>query len=505
MKKPKFINNLITRFNKNYSKEEESSKTANEIHRKHRRDENREMGIITYFFLGLFIVLIGYLGLYTQFRSGDIINNPYNKRQALLEERLIRGDIISNDGKVLATTVLNENGEYVRKYPYNNVFAHIVGYSTHGVLGIESNQNFRMLECNDNIINRLENDLSGNKNHGDNIITTLDFDMQKAAYNSFEGKKGALISMNAQTGEILAVISKPDFDPNMVNEEWEYLNNEANGSPLLNRAFLGNYPPGSTFKIVTALEYIKENKEYFREYDFDCTGSFAYKGSTINCYHKQSHGELDFNMSFAKSCNSSFANISSTLDKVKFDNTCKELLFNSELPLPLAHSESMLKLNASSSTDELLQTGIGQGKTLISPAHMCLITSAIANDGILMKPYLISQIKNNNGAVIKRYKSEEYDRLIDVDDAKYIQELMRDVVTDGTGTKLKNTKGYIAAGKTGSAEYMQQDKSQSHAWFTGYGTDGADKIVVTVVIEGGGSGGDVAAPIAKSVFDAYFD
>ena len=472
---------------------------------KRKRDENREMGVVTYSFLAIFIAMMVYLGFYTQFKSADLINNPYNKRQQLLEEHLVRGDILSRDGSILATTSLNEDGEYERVYPYGNAFAHVVGYSTHGVLGLESKENFKLLECNDNIFYKLKNDLSGEKNHGNNVYSTLDEKMQLAAYEALGDKKGAVIAMNAKTGEILAACSKPDFDPNLVNEAWEYLNDEANDSPLLNRVFMGNYAPGSTFKIVTALEYIKENGEYFREYDFDCTGSFSYKGSTINCYHGQSHGELDFNLSFAKSCNSSFANIASTLNKSSFEETGRELLFNSDLPLPLTYAKSSLDITADSTTDELLQTGIGQGKTLVSPAHMCLIAAAIANDGVLMKPYLVSRIESSRGGLVKRYTGGEYGRLMDSYSAEILKELMRDVVTDGTGSKLKDAQGYEAYGKTGSAEYMQADKSLSHAWFTGFAQDDKDTIAITVLVEGGGSGGDVAVPIAKSVFDAYFE
>lgn len=488
---------------KTYQDNNTDKEVKSSIHRR-RRDENRELGFITYFFLGLFVCMLVYLGLYTQFRSGDVINNPYNKRQQLLESRIIRGDILSSNGEKLATTIY-DNGEYKRQYPYGNLFSHIVGYSTHGVLGIESNQNFRLLECNDSIVNRISNDLSGERNHGDNIITSLNMDMQKAAYDALGGRMGAVIAMNAKTGEILAVVSKPDFDPNKINENWDNLNNENNNSPLLNRALLGSYPPGSTFKIVTALEYLKEKGEDFREYDYDCTGSFSYKGSVINCYHGQLHGELDLNMSFAKSCNSSFANITSTFDKQSFYDTCDSLLFNKGLPLDLPHSKSRTTINIDSSTDELLQTGIGQGKTLISPVHMCLITAAIANNGLLMRPSIISQIKNNSGVAVKTNKPEIYGQLIDSKSANLLQELMRDVILYGTGSKLRNSHNYEAAGKTGSAEYLQADKSLSHAWFTGFGRDKNDTIVVTVLVEGGGSGGDTAVPIAKSVFDAYFD
>ena len=467
-------------------------------------DSNREIGVITYLFLFLFLAMLTYLGYYTQVKAGTVINSTYNKRQTLLESRVIRGNILSRDGDVLATTQSDDDGGYYRSYPYRNTFAHIVGYSTHGVLGIESMENYTLLTCDGNIVDRISNDLAGRKNHGDNVITTLDTRMQEAAYDAMDDRKGAVVAMNVKTGEILCVVSKPDFDPNEVIGRWDVLDNDTENSPLLNRAFLGSYPPGSTFKIVTALEYLKEHDGNVSDYGFECKGSFEYKGSVINCFNEQSHGWVNFDDSFAKSCNSSFANISSTLDKKKFGDTLSELMFNKELPLPFKYSKAYSDIGRDSSTDDLLQTGIGQGRTLISPAHLLMITSAIANNGVLMKPYVISEIQNTNGGVIRRTRQREYGQIIDPDHSESLRKMMREVIVNGTGRRAFDTEGYDIAGKTGSAEYSS-NKSLSHAWFTGYAGVTEPEIAITVIVEGGGSGGAVAVPIAKRVFDAYYN
>lgn len=470
---------------------------------KRKRDDNREIGVITYSFILIFLGLIIYLFFYLQYRSEDSINNPYNKRQAILEERVIRGDIVSSDGKVLATTDVDDDGNTKRIYPYGNMFAHVVGYSTHGVLGLERSQNFKLLKSHDGIINQIENEISGKKNYGDKVLTTLNFKMQEAAYNSMAGKRGAVIAMNAKTGEILAMVSKPDFNPNDICEEWDAINADEN-SILLNRATMGLYPPGSTFKIVTALEYLKEQNNHAEDYEFDCTGTFEYQGSSISCYHKQKHGEVNFENSFAKSCNSSFANITSGLNKSEFENTCKEMLFDSDLPLPFPYSKGKVDINKNSTTDELMQTGIGQGNTMVSPAQITLITAAIANEGILMKPYIVSRVRTIGNKNVSRYFSEEYERIMPEFYADSLYKLMLSTVEYGTATKLKSKSNYIAGGKTGSAEYSA-DKTKSHAWFTGFASNDEDTIVVTVLVEGGGSGGEVSVPIAGSVFDAYFN
>ncbi len=471
---------------------------------RHHIDSNRQIGFITYMFLFLFLAMLVYLGYYTQVDSKNVINNTYNKRQALLESRLIRGDILSRDGYVLATTLSDNDGGYYRSYPYRNTFAHIVGYSTHGVLGIESMENYTLLTCDGNIATRISNDLSGRKNHGDNVCTTLNTKMQEAAYDAMDDRRGAVVAMNVKTGEILCCVSKPDFDPNEVIGRWDRLNADTENSPLLNRAFLGSYPPGSTFKIVTALEYLKEHNGNINEYGFECKGSFEYKGSVINCFNETSHGWVNFDDSFAQSCNSSFANISSQLDKKKFADTINQLMFNRELPLPFKHSMAHSDIGRDSTTDDLLQTGIGQGRTLISPIHMLLITSAIADDGILMRPYVVSSIENHDGGTIQKTRVREYGRLIEEPYSKSLQKMMREVVVNGTAKRVLDTNGYSISGKTGSAEYSS-NKALSHAWFTGFAGRDENEIAVTVIVEGGGSGGAVAAPIAKRVFDAYFE
>ena len=463
---------------------------------------NREILVITYAFVFAFIILIFYLFYYTQFVSKDLINNPYNKRQDLFAKRVVRGDVLGRDHEVLATTQVNEDGLETRVYPYGNLFAHAVGFSTHGRIGVESIANFKLLSSDVYIGERIRNDFFGKKNPGNKVVTTLDLYIQQVADVSMGNARGAVVATNVKTGEILALVSKPDFDPNTVINSWDELNADSERSVFLNRATQGLYPPGSTFKIVTALEYIKEHAD-LSGYSFDCPGSFTYEGNVINCYHGTKHRHVDFETSFAKSCNSSFANISTTLNKRSFSETCDDLLFRSKIPSPYSYKQSTVSINATSPVGEVMQTAIGQGKTQITPLHMNLITAAIANDGILMQPYVISGIYTAYDDPVDITQPAEYGRLLSRNHARTMQMLMRSVVEEGTATRLKNTFGYEAAGKTGSAEYST-DKKRSHAWFTGFAGADEPEIAVTVIVEDGGSGGEVAVPIAKNVFDAYF-
>ena len=467
------------------------------------RKESREVLFLTYAFVAVFLAMIGYLLIFMQFFSRDFINNPYNKRQDLFAQRVVRGDILSRDGEILATTSFDLMGVESREYPYQDLFAHAVGFATHGKTGVESIENFELLTSDINIAKRIRNDLYGIKNPGNKVVTTLNVFLQQVAHASLGDRKGAVIVTDVDTGEILALVSKPDFDPNAIITGWEEINADTENSALLNRATQGLYPPGSTFKIVTALEFMKEHPDT-DTYSFDCNGSFAYEGNVINCYHGNKHGTVDFAHSFSKSCNSSFANMSTMLNMRSYTATCRDLLFDKRLPIPYSYKVSPLPIGSTDKTEQLMQIAIGQGRTQITPFHMHLLTSAIANDGVLMDPYVVAGVYTAYDDPLELTKPTAYGRIIDRVRSERMQELMREVVKSGTGTRLKDDTFYTAAGKTGSAEFSK-NKQMSHAWFTGYAVyETGKKIAVTVIVEEGGSGGETAVPIAKNVFDAYW-
>lgn len=469
------------------------------------KNKNREFVIITYMFVGIFILMMGYFAYFQIFKSEDFINSPYNTRQDKFGEHVVRGSILSSDGKTLAETIVEEDGSETRYYPYGNMFAHAVGYDSNGKSGIESFANFNLLRSHAFFLEQIINGLKDEKNPGDNVITTLDYSVQEVAYNALGDNNGAVVVMEPETGKILAWVSKPDFNPNTIAADWESIisNTDSENSVLLNRVSQGLYPPGSTFKILTTLEYIRENPNYL-DYTYDCTGSINKDETEIHCYDNSVHGTEDLKTSFAKSCNASYANIGLSLNKTSFAKLCNSLLFNADIPSAYPYQKSSFVLNEASDTSATMQTAIGQGQTLVTPLHMALITSAIANDGVLMKPYIIDHTENYKGISVKEYNPSTYGSLLNSQEAATMQEFMSYVVSDGTGSKL-NGQSYEAAGKTGSAEYSNT-KGESHAWFTGYAsTEEKGTIVVTVIVEGGGAGSSVAVPIAKQVFDTYFN
>lgn len=464
---------------------------------------NWEFAVVKYVFIALFIALIIHFADFMINDSADFINNDYNSREELFAERVTRGKIQSADGMVLATTVTNEEGEEERYYPYKNLFAHVVGYSTNGKYGIEKLENYNLLKSHVSIDEKVETELGSEKYVGDNVITTLNYELQQTAYDALSFYEGAIVVMEPSTGKILAMVSKPDFNPNDVEADWEYLISEENTSTvLLNRATQGLYPPGSTFKIVTTLAYLRENGET-SDYTFQCNGKFATEDAVIHCYQNKKHGTVNLEESFAESCNSSFANIGLSLDVNSFQKVCDSLLFNQELPTKLSYSKSRFSLTEESTDSDILQSAIGQGTTLVTPFHMALLTSAVANDGILMTPYFIDHIESHTGEIVKQYQPATYQRLMTKEEATLLQKYMRAVVDHGTGTKLKS-KSYEAYGKTGSAEFSSLAE-HCHSWFVGYAhQDEKQDIAVAILVEEAGSGSSVAVPMAKKIFDTYF-
>lgn len=467
-----------------------------------KKSKNKEFARITYAFVALFLGMMGYIVYFNIVRGPEIVNSPYNTRQDAFADRIIRGGILSADGDVLAETQIMEDGTETRYYPYGDEFAHVVGYSTQGKTGIESINNYDLLTSNAFFIEKFKNEFQNKKNEGDTVITTLNTTLQQAAYQALGSNKGAVVVMEPSTGKILAMVSSPTYDPNSVAEDWDYLNSDESGSALLNRATQGSYAPGSTFKVVTALEYMRENPNY-ADYQYDCAGEITQDGTTIHCFDSTVHGLEDLRSSIANSCNSSLANIGLSLNKTSYAETAKELLFNSKLPCPLDYTKSSFTVNENTGTAEIMMTAMGQGETQVSPYHMALITSAIANGGTLMQPYLVSSIVNNAGTEISSTTPKSYATLMSSSEASQLKEYMSAVVGEGTATLLSG-ESYSVAGKTGTAEYSSNPE-QSHSWFIGFTNVDNPELAISVIVEGyDGDTGARAVPIAKQILDAYY-
>lgn len=462
--------------------------------------QDKEHLTVFYIFGVICLAMIGYFTYFMTFESEKFINNSYNGLQVLFEEDVKKGDILTSDGHVIAETITTEDGTQERNYPYKNMFAHVAGYSANGRTGLEKQLNFQLLRSHAFFVEQLMCDITGEKKDGDNVITTLDYDMQKLAYEALGKNDGAVIVMEPSTGNILAMVSKPDYDPNKVLEDWEDINK---GSALYNRATQGQYTPGSVFKILTTLAFMRSNPEDYAEYSYTCNGEITIDGKTIHCASNKKHGEVDLEEAFAKSCNTAFVNMVSKIDADIFQSLCDELLFNQSLPIAFESSKSKFSYLESDESALKQDTLIGQGKTLCSPLHMAMLVSAVCNDGVAMRPNMFAYSENNAGILVEKNKSKQYKTLFTEEEVRVLSQYMKATVEDGTASKLSSKK-YEAFGKTGTAQ-TSSDLDKTNAWFAGYAKADGREVAVVVVVEDAGSGSKHAVPIAKELFDLYFE
>lgn len=468
-----------------------------------RQKTDRSILCLVYLVVFLFLCLIGYMGYFLVIPRENVINNPYNARLDSFGKSVERGKILDGNGEVLAETRIGEDKSERRVYPYGELFSHAVGYAVRGKTGLEALGNFYLLTCHLNPVSQVTARLVGRKNPGDQIVTSLDAGLQQAAGDALGGRKGAVAAIEPSTGRILAMVSNPGFDPNTVSEAWDEITADGDGQArLVNRASQGLYPPGSVFKIVMLLEYIREHPDDYHQFRFDCDGYFECGEYTIQCYHGNSHGSQTLSQAFANSCNGAFASMGLEMDRQALAGTAQQLLFNCEQPVSLAYSQSRFSLGEDAGEWEVLQTSIGQGATQMTPLHCLMITASIANQGVLMQPTLIDRVENAAGETVKRFVPCAWGNVMSAEEADILAEMMEGVVAEGTGSAVR-TEAYRAAAKTGSAQF--ETGKETHAWFTGFAPADDPKIAVTVIVEEGGSGGQAAGPVARAVFDAYLN
>ena len=476
--------------------------------RKRRRRAKRSTvyTVLSYFFVFIFVALVGYVVYFNLCLREEILRSPYNKRQDALAEFVVRGSIRSADGEVLAYSTEGGDGTVYRTYPYGRMYAHVVGYDTHGKSGLETIANYELLTSHTSIAEKLKNEFIGLKNQGDTVWSTIDSRLQYAAYTALGDRRGAVVVMDPRTGAVKAMVSKPDFDPNTIASSWEEIIGEEGSSVLVNRATQGRYPPGSTFKIVTSLAYGRANGGNYGGFHYDCTGELTdSSGHTIHCQNNHAHGAEDFQAALSRSCNCAFATIGLEVGADALSDAATSLLFNKKLPSAgLASNSSSFTLDKNSGRPLVMQTSFGQGNTLTSPFHMALIVSAIANDGVLMTPTLVDHVTSPGGTEVDRTQPKRYKQLLTSEEAGTLKDMMTQIVRDGIYPSLLGT-GYECGGKTGSADYVRPDGTiGTHGWFVGFMDPEDPDLVFAVLVEDGGGGSEAAVPVAKTLMDVYY-
>lgn len=446
----------------------------------------------------LFFLVIGTMFKLVAFDRQKIASNSYNSRLGYENGDFKRGSIYDTNGNVMAESVKSSDGGYDRTYPYGESAANITGYIGAGAAGIEAVENYELLGLDNEISQRVKQMFSDSEMTGDDVYLTIDMDIQELAYELLGDNKGAAVVMNPTTGSIIAMASTPSFDPNTVKEDWSELSTDED-SPMLNRATQGLYPPGSTFKIVTALSAMR-NMDDLDNFVFDCEGEVQLGDKIIHCFNSKVHGVLSIDDAMAYSCNCTFASIGEEIGSAKLRQTADDLNMNADITFDLPLSDTIVSLSRFSSMSELAETSIGQGKTLVTPLYMAMLISSVANDGVMMQPYMIEKVTDSNGNAKTTTIPKVYDTVMTPEEADRLTEMLTEVVNRGTGTAA-SLRGYQAAGKTGTAE---NENEYDHSWFVGFASTDKPEVAVAVILENV-SGSARATPIGGKLMQAVLD
>lgn len=446
----------------------------------------------------IFFLILAAMAKLVIFDRQEISSSPYNPRLNYADSSVKRGSIKDSNGEILAESIENSDGTYTRKYNRSRMAAHITGYSSKGKTGIEAAENFQLQKVHNEILQRIENIFTEEPIKANDVVLTIDMDIQSVAGNLLGEKKGAIVVMEPSTGKILALQAYPDFDPNTVAQNWETLKDDPDSS-LVNRSTQGLYPPGSTFKIVTALAAL-EYYEDWKDFTYECHGEAVFENKIIHCYNNTVHGTVDMKKAIATSCNCYFAELGKRMGAEAIRKEADKLYFNEPYPFLLAHSNSSVALDNNAKENEIVETAIGQGKTLATPLHMAMIASAVANDGMMMKPYIVDHIQYYNDTISKITVPEKIEQVFSAEYADIITDMMIACVTEGTGTAAQ-IYGIEVAGKTGTAENAT---GSDHSWFIGFAPADTPKVAVAVMLENADQDGR-ATPIAGKILQVALE
>ncbi len=440
---------------------------------------------------GFFAVLA-----YWQVFRTDLAESSGNPRLLADFNRPGRGRILDRDGNVLVETTADGTRLY-----HNASLAHVLGYlsAQYGTQGVELafNDILSGAKSGGSFSDALNDEFQRNDRKGNDVRLTIDPAIQAAAVEALAGRKGAVVAIDPVTGEILAMVSNPTFDPNTLEANGEAILADPD-SPLLNRATQGLFPPGSTFKTVTAISAL-EHGTISAGTEVICPGEIVIDGFPISCNNvPQGTGTYPFRNAFVFSVNAIFAQVGDKLGWSNLLQTARKLGFEQQIAFTTETSTSLVHSDGADLGRTLLaSTAFGQGELLATPLQMALVAAAVANNGMLVSPHLgLDSLED--GRSLGPIEDVSTHRVIDDAVAATVRDMMVGVIDNNQANGVA-IQGVKVGGKTGTAE---TDRDTSHAWFIGFAPAGAAKIAVAVIVEDGGQGGVVAAPIAGAVIRA---
>ncbi|MDJ0462049.1 penicillin-binding transpeptidase domain-containing protein [Streptomyces sp. H27-C3] len=474
-------------------------------------------------FCGLLVLALLVRVNWIQYVKADELSKASDNRRVLIDRYAHkRGDIIV-DGKAITGSKESPRGDFKfqRTYKDGPMWAPVTGFTSQamGSNQIESIEDSILTGTDDRLfIDRTLSMFTGDKKQGGNVVTTLKGAAQKAAFKGLGNRKGAVAAIDPRSGAILALASAPSYDPSLVagstdqdTANWQKYEKDPD-KPTANRALRETYPPGSTFKVVTAAAALEHGLIDDIDEKTDSPLPWRLPLSTKNLPNEGNIPCKDASLRNALrvSCNTVFGKVGADLGNEKMLETVEKFGFNKEQFVPVRSSASVFSQKMDGAQTAL--SSIGQFNTATTPLQMAMVTSAIANDGKLMKPYMIDQLTDPNLDVLEKTNPTEMSQPLSGDNAQKLQEMMETVVKDGTGSRAQ-IDGATVGGKTGTAQHGVDNSEKPYAWFISYAKtgNGESPVAVAVVVEDDNanrediSGGGLAAPIAKSVMQAVLD
>lgn len=482
---------------------------------------DRQVRRLALAFVALFVVLFGQLNYIQVFAADRLADDPANPRLLLQEYDVRRGAILARDRRTVLARSEGTDGrlKYQRLYPEGSLYGQITGFYSlvFGRSELEQSYNdFLSGRAAELLPETLVDDILGRDKQGATIVTTIDPELQRTANEALGDLPGAVVALDPQTGEVLAMVANPSFDPTplashdpkRVRAAWKALNADP-AKPLLSRADRELFPPGSTFKIVTLAAALESGMTPETTLPNPPSLDLPQTTHTLDNFgggRCPGGEEISLATALEVSCNVAFGELGLRLGAERLVEQAQRFGFDGDVPFDVPFSEGRIPEASAFEQDlpGLAFSAIGQQSVVANPLHMALVAAAIGNGGVQMRPRLVEEIRDPSGRVIKTLEPEEFGQPMSPQSAAALTAMMVEVVDEGTGTAAQ-IPGVQVAGKTGTAQHPGGDP---HAWFVSFAPAENPQVAVAVVVLNGGSlgseatGGQVAAPIAKTVMEA---
>jgi peptidoglycan glycosyltransferase len=484
---------------------------------------NKQIVKLFAFIVVLFAILVGFTSYWSVFDAKNLKAQEANKRPLLEQQQIRRGRILAADGTVIAKSVPKGHGanlRYVRRYPEGTLFGHPIGYSfvRQGDFEFERFHNEELVGEESEFESILDQ-LTGGNQEGNDIFTNIDTGAQRVALEDLEEAGfGAVVALEPKSGRVLTMASNAPYDPNRIPYELGKLNRSETETPLLNRATQGRYPPGSTFKVVTAAAGL-ESGTITPETTIDAPGSIIDETLPLNNDFEENFGPITLDTALTNSVNTWFGQLGQKVGQDKLFETMEKFGFGSKPPIDLPEDELLPSGVYDFETESLLtrhdpvdlaRVAIGQERLLATPLQIAMVAAAVANGGKEMKPQIWSRVVDPDGRVVKKLDPATYSEPISAKTAEELTEAMEGVVSEGTGTNAA-ISGIKVAGKTGTAETPGNKacgggSEENQAWFMGFAPADDPKVAIAASVECTTQfGNDVAAPIFRDVAEAILN